>query len=86
MNEPTNGARSRRAASTEPDASSEATSPEPETQEEAAPVAGYRVADGTQVLHAGVVHNGGEPLPAEVPIEQTRFWLGAGWIEAAQPA
>lgn len=48
--------------------------------------AGYQVAAGTQVQHNGVIFGAGESLPGDVPIERTRFWLGAGWIEAAQPA
>jgi len=39
----------------------------------------YRVSDGTQVHHDGVVHDAGEVL--QVSPEVAEPWLAAGWVQ-----
>ncbi len=38
----------------------------------------YRVSDGTQVHHEGVLHGAGEVL--QVSAEVAEPWLAAGWV------
>lgn len=48
-------------------------------------MATYRVAQGTQIHHDGVVYGQGETLEAEP--EQARIWLQGDWVsEVAKPA
>jgi hypothetical protein len=43
----------------------------------------YRVADGTQVRHAGELHQAGELLEAPEAIAEQ--WLASGYVERVEP-